>query len=61
MARRLNRFIERLENGTVAFGEIIHPDVRLAQRLGDSDLDWVWFGTEHAPRTSRCSPIACST
>jgi 4-hydroxy-2-oxoheptanedioate aldolase len=46
---RLNRFIDRLEAGVVAFGEVVHPEVRLAQRLGDSDLDWVWFGTEHAP------------
>jgi len=47
MAERLNRFIDRLESGVVSFGEIIHPDIRLAQRLGDSDLDWVWFATEH--------------
>ena len=47
MARRLNKFIDRLESGVVAFGEIVHPDVRLAQRLGDSDLDCVWFATEH--------------
>lgn len=47
MAARLNKFIDRLESGVVSFGEIIHPDVRLAQRLGDSDLDWVWFATEH--------------
>jgi 4-hydroxy-2-oxoheptanedioate aldolase len=53
MAQRLNRFIERLESGVVSFGEIIHPDVRLAQRLGDSDLDWVWFATEHDEQNYR--------
>jgi 4-hydroxy-2-oxoheptanedioate aldolase len=53
MAQRLNRFIERLESGVVSFGEIIHPDVRLAQRLGDSDLDWVWFATEHDEQNFR--------
>lgn len=47
MPRRLNKFIDRLESGVVAIGEIVHPDARLAQRLGDSDLDWVWFATEH--------------
>jgi 4-hydroxy-2-oxoheptanedioate aldolase len=47
VAQRLNKFIDRLESGVVSCGEIIHPDVRLAQRLGDSDLDWVWFATEH--------------
>jgi 4-hydroxy-2-oxoheptanedioate aldolase len=53
VAQRLNRFIDRLESGVVSFGEIIHPDVRLAQRLGDSDLDWVWFATEHDEQNYR--------
>jgi 4-hydroxy-2-oxoheptanedioate aldolase len=44
---RVNKFIERLESGVVAFGEIVHPELGLAQRVGDSDLDWVWYATEH--------------
>ena len=55
---RLNKFIQCLETDTVSFGEMIFPDEGLSSRLGDTDLDWVWFDVEHEgldfPLLGRC-------
>jgi hypothetical protein len=39
VAQGVKTFIERLESGVVSCGEIIHPDVRLAQRVREADTD----------------------
>jgi hypothetical protein len=46
VAQGLNTFVERLESGVVSCGEIIHPDVRLAQRVREADPDRAWRTTE---------------